>query len=304
MSIPELAVELLKKSIKEAKCNSTVTNIIITGNKNVGKSSLINAFLEKNDKPRETKVLEYSFGRKSSQKSGIEKCICHVWEYSGKLEMLKDVLTPIPINDNFYICVMIDLSKVKCIWNIIETCLQIITEKYQSTVYEIIIIGGKYDIFKNYDSEIKKHVCTMIRSIALLYNAHVIFHSTKEPPLLRRSKEVFYSMGFGKGITLKDRNINFTKPLIIPKGSDTWENIGIPVSNLDQIKNRYIARVTPEVDLQNNNSAIARNRTHPEPILDALSNLKYDELRNIACFDPAISEYLAGLNCIGHVKMH
>lgn len=109
-------------------------------------------FLEKSDTPRETLVLEYSFGRKSSQKQSIDKIICHVWEYGGKLDMLKSVLTSIPINKKFYYCVMVDLSKVKRIWDTLETCLQAVKENYTDTLNfpEIIIIGGKYDIFKNY----------------------------------------------------------------------------------------------------------------------------------------------------------
>lgn len=120
-----------------------------------GKSSLLNSFLDKTDPPRETLVLEYSFGRKSNQKQGIEKTICHIWEYGGKLDALMNVLPSIPITGNFYFIIMIDLSKIKRIWNTIETCFQAIKDTHPESGKrpEIIIIGGKHDIFKNYGEE-------------------------------------------------------------------------------------------------------------------------------------------------------
>lgn len=114
-----------------------------------GKSSLIHSFLEKNETPRESLVLEYSFGRKSTQKHGIDKTICHVWEYGGKLEMMKDVLTVIPVEPNFYFCIMIDLNKIRSLWNVLEVCLETIEKNYKNQSLEIIIIGGHYDLFKN-----------------------------------------------------------------------------------------------------------------------------------------------------------
>lgn len=115
-----------------------------------GKSSLLYSFLDKNDTPKETLVLEYSFGRKSNQKQGIERTICHVWEYGGKLDILKNVLSSIPIRGKFYYCVMVDISKIKSTWNILETCIQVMKEMYPEKSPELIIICGKYDLFKNY----------------------------------------------------------------------------------------------------------------------------------------------------------
>lgn len=117
-----------------------------------GKSTLLYSFLDKNDTPKETLVLEYSFGRKSNQKQAIEKTICHIWEYGGKLDILKTVLPSVPIRGKFYYCVMIDISKTRSIWNTLETCVQALNDIYSDVenVPELIIICGKYDLFKNY----------------------------------------------------------------------------------------------------------------------------------------------------------
>ncbi|XP_032515235.2 cytoplasmic dynein 2 light intermediate chain 1 isoform X1 [Danaus plexippus] len=295
MSIPDLAVEIVNKTLKDAN-EDTARTIILVGSKSAGKSHLLYSFLEKSETPRETLVLEYSFGRKSSQKPGMDKTICHVWEYGGKLEMLHSVLISVPIKGKFYFCIMVDLSKIKTIWNVLETCYQAMKENYSDSDYhpELVIIGGKYDIFKNYDSEIKKVISTTMRSFALISNGNLLFYSSKEPQLVRRAKEMFFNMGFGNGVSLKEKNTNYSKPLSISKGQDTWENIGIPQSTLDQIKQRHISRITPEMDI--NQEVKPLQRSHPEPILDSLATLKYDELRNMEHFDPALNEYLMLIN--------
>ncbi|XP_022122812.2 cytoplasmic dynein 2 light intermediate chain 1 [Pieris rapae] len=297
MSIPEIASQLVKNSYTELKRNSSSSTIIIVGSKNVGKSSLINTFLEKNEAPRETLVLEYSFGRKSIQKHGIEKTICHVWEYGGKLEMMKEALTAVPVEHNFYFCIMIDLNKSRSLWNVLEISLETIANNYKNpdTSPELVIIGGNYDLFKNIESELKKLICTTLRSVALLYKAHLIFYSLNEAPLVKKAKDMFYGMGFGKGISLKDKNTNYIKPLIIPKGSDSWENIGVSPANLDQIKARYISKISlePTVTIKSNYSEV--QRTHPEPILDSLAALKCEELLNLQYLDSSIKEHLSCL---------
>lgn len=100
--------------------------------------------------PKETLVLEYSFGRKSSQKQSIERIICHVWEYGGRLELLRNVLSSIPQQGSCYYCVVLDLSKIRGLWTTMETCIKTMKDTYADAVPELIIIGGKYDIFKNY----------------------------------------------------------------------------------------------------------------------------------------------------------
>lgn len=68
------------------------------------------------------------------------------------MEILKNVLSSVPIRGKFYYCVMIDISKIKNIWSTLEACIQTINDIYSETenVPELIIICGKYDLFKNY----------------------------------------------------------------------------------------------------------------------------------------------------------
>ncbi|XP_045768832.1 cytoplasmic dynein 2 light intermediate chain 1 isoform X2 [Maniola jurtina] len=289
MSIPDLAAQIVNKTLNQIS-EDTARTIIIVGSKSVGKSSLLHSFLEKSDRPRETLVLEYSFGRKSSQKQGIEKIICHVWEYGGRLEMLRNVLVSIPVTGRFFLCIMVDLSKIKTVWNTLETCIQIVSDSYINSLPELIIIGGKYDVYKNYDGDMKKNISTTLRSMAVLYNAHLLFYTNKEPQLVRKAKEVFYNIGFGNGIPFREKNTNYTKPLMIPRGSDNWDSIGVPSSTLEQIKMRHLSRIPSEGEMKQEVKGL--QRSHPEPALDSLVALKYEELHNLETFDPSIDEYL------------
>ncbi|XP_063392080.1 cytoplasmic dynein 2 light intermediate chain 1 [Cydia fagiglandana] len=297
LSIPEIASQIVNKALSESSddCSRTV---FVVGSKSVGKSTMIHSFLEKNEVPRETLVLEYSFGRKSVNKQSLDKSICHVWEYGGKLDVLKNTLTAVPVRGKYYCCVMVDLSKIKNFWNILETCIGSIKETYDGTGIEpeLIIIGGKYDIFKNYDNEIKKIISTTMRSVALATHSHLIFYSSKEPQLVKRAKEILYNIGFGSGFHTKEKNTNFSKPLFIPKGSDSWENIGVPKSTMDMIKARHLSRITPEAEVTGDVATPRPKLTHPEPVLDALASAKYDELRNMESFDFSIGDYLKALD--------
>lgn len=76
-----------------------------------------------------------------------------------------------------------------------------------------------------------------MRSLAIIFKAHLIFYSSKEPSIARRVKELFHGMGFGNGILIKEKNFNFNKPLIIPKGTDSWDNMSIPMSTFEQVCN-------------------------------------------------------------------
>ncbi|XP_026752227.2 cytoplasmic dynein 2 light intermediate chain 1 [Galleria mellonella] len=298
LTIPEIASQEIEKQIAELSDDNSHT-IFVVGSKSVGKSTLLNTFLDKTDAPRETLVLEYSFGRKSNQRQAIEKTICHVWEYGGKLDsnILNTIVATILKRGKYCFCIMIDLSKIKTIWNTLEICLQAIPKTYldSENSSELIILCGKYDLFKNYDSDIKKFICTTLRSVALIYNAHLLFYSSKEPQLVKRAKELFHNIGFGIFTSFKDRNTNSAKPLVISKKTDSWESIGLPTSTLEQIKMRHLSRISPEAEVPVTDVITTPRHTHPESVLDTKVALKYEELRSLPALDISIDDYLVGI---------
>ncbi|XP_059046473.1 cytoplasmic dynein 2 light intermediate chain 1 [Achroia grisella] len=298
LTIPEEASQEIEKRIADFSDDNSHT-IFLVGSKSVGKTTLLNSFLDKTDTPRETLVLEYSFGRKSNQRQAIEKMLCHVWEYGGKLDnnMLNTIVASVLSHGNIFFCIMVDLSKIKTIWNTLEICLEAVPKTYKESEIssELIIICGKYDLFKNYDSDIKKFICTTLRSVALIYNAHLLFYSSKEPQLAKRAKELFHNIGFGTFSSFKDKNTNFAKPLVISNKTDSWESIGLPTSTIEEIKLRHLSRIPPEAHVEVTEVVKAPRHTHPEPVLDAKVTLKYEELRNLPTLDISIDDYLVGI---------
>lgn len=50
---------------------------------------------------------------------------------------------------------------------------------------------------------------------------------------------MLFNIAFGNNIPVKEKNMNYTKPLFIPKGSDTWESIGVPPSTMEQVSTYF-----------------------------------------------------------------
>ncbi|XP_028161288.1 cytoplasmic dynein 2 light intermediate chain 1 [Ostrinia furnacalis] len=294
LSIPEIAASLVEESLTNISDDNSCS-ICLVGSSSAGKSTLLNTFLDRNDTPRETLVMEYSFGRKTNQKQGIEKTICHVWEYGGKLETFKNILPSIPVMGKFFYCIMIDLAKIKSLWYTLETCIEAMLTSYaeQKSAIELLIIGSKYDIFKNYDAEIKKLICTTLRSVALLFKGHIVFYSSKEPNLVRRAKDILHGIGFGNGVPNKDKIFSFTKPLMIPKGTDSWDNVGVTASTLEQVKAQLLSRISFDTELPPlSEGTVGIQQAHLESSLDAKVAMKFEELRNLDTLDISLGDYL------------
>ncbi|KAI3363371.1 hypothetical protein L3Q82_011991, partial [Scortum barcoo] len=100
----------------------------------------------------------------------------------------------------------------------------------------LLIIGSKYDIFQEFDSDKKKVVSKTLRFVAHYYAASLIFTSIKLESLMSKTKSFFSHMAFGldKGNYQRHRiegklcPFDTTKPLVIPAGSDSFSQIGSP----------------------------------------------------------------------------
>ncbi|XP_056291860.1 cytoplasmic dynein 2 light intermediate chain 1 isoform X2 [Pseudoliparis swirei] len=91
----------------------------------------------------------------------------------------------------------------------------------------LLIIGSKYDIFQEFDSDKRKVVCKTLRFIAHYYAASLIFTNIKSESLMSKTKSFFSHLAFGmeRGKTV---SCDSTKPLVIPAGSDSFSQIGSP----------------------------------------------------------------------------
>uniref|UniRef100_A0A2S2R9V5 Cytoplasmic dynein 2 light intermediate chain 1 n=1 Tax=Sipha flava TaxID=143950 RepID=A0A2S2R9V5_9HEMI len=98
--------------------------LLVIGNKNCGKSTLIHKFFDKSEKPKPTLALEYSFARRSGK--SLTKDICHVWELGGGL-VFKDLLSVIiekTKGKRLSVVLVLDLSKPDVVWSTMESLLK------------------------------------------------------------------------------------------------------------------------------------------------------------------------------------
>ena len=99
------------------------TTLLVVGSKNVGKTTLIHRLLERQEAPKPTLALEYTFGRKKNQ--GLTKDVCHVWELGGGTlfaNLLETPISPSKLN-GFRLVLMVDLSEPHHLWFHLEALL-------------------------------------------------------------------------------------------------------------------------------------------------------------------------------------
>ncbi|CAH8493293.1 unnamed protein product [Heterobilharzia americana] len=274
-SVWDIAVQ--QNKAKPVQYN-TENTIIFAGNKESGKSSIINQFLEKDETPKATLALDYTFGRKGAG-NHLTRAVSHIWELGGglKLSDLIDVLiTPNNIL-NLHLILAIDLSKPTELWDTVDTLLksasiridQILKRLRQRNITHIqntlnenlqkrissthpdvqllkpfplslTFLGTKYDLFMALNTEQQDLICKTLRFLSHYYGASVYFSSIKEGELLKKTKAMLNHIAFGGRGTCSVQ-IDTGKPLAIPVGVDSFSNIGTP-PNTDMEIGRLIAK--------------------------------------------------------------
>ncbi|XP_004839426.1 cytoplasmic dynein 2 light intermediate chain 1 isoform X3 [Heterocephalus glaber] len=90
----------------------------------------------------------------------------------------------------------------------------------------LVIIGSKYDIFQDFDSEKRKAICKTLRFVAHYYGASLMFTSKSEA-LLLKIRGVINQLAFGIDKS-KSICVDQNKPLFITAGLDSLCQIGPP----------------------------------------------------------------------------
>ena len=104
----------------------------------------------------------------------------------------------------------------------------------------LIILGGMYDNFQNFDPEKKKIICRTLRYIAHLNGATLQFYSAMDTGLVKKARDLLSFHAFdtppAKGVSQ-----DYNKPLMIPAGSDSFQAIlgGQEVAKMEVIKHQF-----------------------------------------------------------------
>ncbi|KAG8231893.1 hypothetical protein J437_LFUL011726, partial [Ladona fulva] len=301
-SILDIAIEINNKNIKESgtAAQSGDRALLILGSKGAGKSTLINSLQGKNELPKPTLALEYSFLRRSG-KSLVYKDVCNIWELGGGLLFSDIASVPIKYSgslNKIAVILMLDLSNPQQLWITLEHYLMKLikilseyadkhglSEEVTKNSWErlsgmhhhqdksfiepfpipLLIIGGKYDVFKQFDIEDKKLICQTLRNISHSYGATLVFYSSKDQVLLKRGKDLLTQYAFYTSISNVNKNIvqDFLKPLFIPAGADSFQQIGVSPSGSLQEESVFTVPEDP-----------AKDKHFEEPGLDLLISQK------------------------------
>ncbi|XP_069954573.1 cytoplasmic dynein 2 light intermediate chain 1 [Cherax quadricarinatus] len=289
--------------------------LLIVGTRSAGKTTLIQRFLDREDVPRQTLALEYTYGRKTGKT--MVKDVCHLWELGGGALFTPLLSTPLTtrVMTSLTLLLMVDLSRPHTIWSDLETLLSSLklqVNKVVATVpglrdslqeaakkrihshhqvdqevtpflVPLVIIGGKYDIFKDLEPEGKKLICRALRFVTHTHGASLHFFSAKDAGLVKKTKELLSHYAFG---TTESRSLaqDYNQPLIIPAGSDSLATINMNDElNLDSWRHLYTTRFPQENEERSSvlPEDPSRDPTYAEPDVDNLRTQKDEELERI-----------------------
>ncbi|XP_072793889.1 cytoplasmic dynein 2 light intermediate chain 1 isoform X1 [Vicugna pacos] len=238
-------------------------SVFFIGSKNGGKTTIILRCLDRDEPPKPTLALEYTYGRRAKGHN-IPKDIAHFWELGGGTSLLDLISIPITRDTlrTFSIVLVLDLSKPNDLWPTMENLLQAtklhvdkmimklgktnskaaseMRQKMWSNMQKdhpdrelidpfpipLVIIGSKYDIFQDFDSEKRKVICKTLRFVAHYYGASLMFTSKSEA-LLLKIRGVINQLAFGIDKS-KSICVDQNKPLFITAGLDSLSHIGSP----------------------------------------------------------------------------
>uniref|UniRef100_A0A8C3CWI5 Cytoplasmic dynein 2 light intermediate chain 1 n=1 Tax=Cairina moschata TaxID=8855 RepID=A0A8C3CWI5_CAIMO len=215
-----------------------------------GKTTIILRCLEREEIPKPTLALEYTFGRRA-RRHNAPKDIAHFWELGGGTSLQELIRIPITSNNirSFAVVLVLDLSKPNELWTTMENLLQAIRDhvnkilaKLEKTNPEVateikqrmrnslqkdhpdyelvdpfpiplVIIGSKYDIFH------VSHFFIFVFLLVAVTATTVSYHFV----LLLLNVGLFSFFLFSKSVS-----VDHSKPLFIPAGMDSLSQIGPP----------------------------------------------------------------------------
>uniref|UniRef100_A0A8C5T568 Cytoplasmic dynein 2 light intermediate chain 1 n=1 Tax=Malurus cyaneus samueli TaxID=2593467 RepID=A0A8C5T568_9PASS len=228
-----------------------------------GKTTIILRCLEREESPKPTLALEYTFGRRA-RRHNTPKDVAHFWELGGGTLLAELIRIPITCHNirSFAVVLVLDLSKPNELWTTMESLLQVtrnhvnkILTKLEKTNPEVaaeikqrmwndlkrdhpvkssncnildffLTSMFQYQLFQEFDSEIRKIISKTLRFVSHYHGASLVFTSKSEA-LLLKARALINHLAFGYDKS-KSMSVDPSKPLFIPAGLDSMSQIGPP----------------------------------------------------------------------------
>jgi len=199
------------------------SHIILVGSRGCGKSSIMLRFLDRTEIPKPTTALEYTFGRKSKTHNAAIKDVAHIWELGGGSSHAHLLEVPIQAKTllSTSLLIVVDLSKPETVWSVFEKLMREVrmvidriisqlspeekknlmaaTKERLNLIEDVgerqsidpfpiplTLVGGKYDVFSEFESEKRKVVTRCMRFLAHSHGASLVFFSDKSEVLVSR----------------------------------------------------------------------------------------------------------------------
>ncbi|XP_073691186.1 cytoplasmic dynein 2 light intermediate chain 1 [Garra rufa] len=300
----------------------TQRTVFFMGSKAGGKTTILLRFLDRDEAAKPTLALEYTFGRRA-RGHNTPKDIAHLWELGGGISLSDLVQIPITADNisSLSVVLVLDLSKPNVLWETMERLLDSARsqlEKVSASLQKtgesrsskqrvlhkdypdrelinpfpvpLLIVGSKFDIFQDFDSEKRKVICKTLRFLAHFYGASLMFTSSKSEATMSKSRTFVNQLAFGTERP-KSVSTDTSKPLAIPAGFDSFSQIGPPVTSdvdigtlhaknpLDLWK-KVFERVFPPENTRERKELKdpAKDPQYSEPLIDSIRAQKDQEL--------------------------
>ncbi|CAM9469936.1 unnamed protein product [Ectocarpus sp. 12 AP-2014] len=236
---------------------------LCVGMPGAGKSTLLNTYLNPNNDsiPKPTVALEYMFARRASAPN-MPKDVAHIWELGGGShvsDLVRVPITPDRFHDALYV-IVVDLSRPSSViphllqWtDQIKACVKVCVrelgkrdptfgETLKRKTYAklgrdhpdlravrpcpvpLVIVGNKYDVFKNQESARKRILAQALRFVAHINGASLLFCSSREKKLKDILRLTLNTHLFRAG-SRKSRETNPERPLVVAAGCDSLDSI-------------------------------------------------------------------------------
>ncbi|XP_013396318.1 cytoplasmic dynein 2 light intermediate chain 1 [Lingula anatina] len=270
-SIWDLVVDQANGIEKDERQPKDEAAVFVIGSKNSGKTSIILRFLDRDETPKPTTALEYTYGRRA-RASNLAKDVAHIYELGGGTWLSKLMAIPLSADTlkNTALVMVLDLSQPNELWATLECLLNEaqskvkvamnelknknpeLAQKMEQAAWErvgedhpdkelldpfpipLAIIGSKYDLFQEFEPEKRKTICKTLRFVAHSYGATLIFFSSKQETLIQRTRALISHYVFGTNMS-KTVQVDQNKPLLIPAGLDAASQIGSPPLSDDEL---------------------------------------------------------------------